>query len=250
MVTFEYFPTESFFGESAAYYCFEHCWSEEAGWNENVAMSPAVSGSTYDIGADGGQLVYALTAEEAQLMGQAGNLEAYMAAFWSWFYTYYDWYAAGDMLGHGYGWDDLVTKVYIDRPEEATTVTFTEMPLYGWLGKCYNEGCAGETEVPTGITTGYAYNTDDWWFVYYLTEDAFQEGTTDMKEELLTQYYYYFPWMDPSTQGPAPPDASGIAAILAAIGADPAPLTITLIWNDNVDLDLHFYCDDGTEIFY
>lgn len=61
--------------------------------------------------------------------------------------------------------------------------------------------------------------------------------------------YAKFPWTVEEDDGGAP-DASGVAQILAAIGADPSPLTITLIWDAQVDLDLYFYCDDGTQINY
>lgn len=41
-----------------------------------------------------------------------------------------------------------------------------------------------------------------------------------------------------------------MAGILDGIGATGAQLTVTLLWDAEVDLDLHFSCDDGTEIFY
>lgn len=60
--------------------------------------------------------------------------------------------------------------------------------------------------------------------------------------------YSYFTWMVPAE--PDLPDNTAVAEILAGIGATSAPLTVTLLWNAPVDLDLHFSCDDGSEISY
>ena len=49
---------------------------------------------------------------------------------------------------------------------------------------------------------------------------------------------------------PPPPDTSAIEAILTQIGVTSAPLTVTLLYNAPVDLDLHFYCASGEEIYY
>lgn len=46
------------------------------------------------------------------------------------------------------------------------------------------------------------------------------------------------------------PDSSGVAAILEGIGATGSALTVTLLWDAPADLDLHFSCDDGSQIFY
>jgi len=46
---------------------------------------------------------------------------------------------------------------------------------------------------------------------------------------------------------------AGVESIIASLGVDPAepaPLTITLIWNAAADLDLLFLCDDGSQIDY
>ena len=50
------------------------------------------------------------------------------------------------------------------------------------------------------------------------------------------------------TQGLIYPE--DIGAILGSIGAGDAALMVTLIWNAQSDIDLHFFCDDGTEIWY
>ena len=46
------------------------------------------------------------------------------------------------------------------------------------------------------------------------------------------------------------PDAAAVKAILDGIGAPESPLTVTLLWDANVDLDLHLYCDGGEEIYF
>jgi hypothetical protein len=58
----------------------------------------------------------------------------------------------------------------------------------------------------------------------------------------------YFLWLAPPE--PALPDTSEVAGILQGIGASSAPLTVTLLWNAQVDLDLYFACDDGSDISY
>ena len=59
----------------------------------------------------------------------------------------------------------------------------------------------------------------------------------------------FFVWTVEPEEPPAP-DTSAIAAILQQIGVTSAPLTVTLLYNAPVDLDLHFYCASGEEIFY
>jgi len=70
--------------------------------------------------------------------------------------------------------------------------------------------------------------------------------------------YGYFPWAhqcnteyDFCPNGePEPPSADNLLLILEAIGAPPAILTVTLMWSAPVDLDLHFSCPNGDEVFY
>lgn len=45
---------------------------------------------------------------------------------------------------------------------------------------------------------------------------------------------------------PEAPDNTALSAILTGIGVSGAPLTITLLWTGNVDLDLYMYCP-GTD---
>jgi len=66
---------------------------------------------------------------------------------------------------------------------------------------------------------------------------------------MLTWIYSYFPWMVSSE--PPPPDNSALEAILTGIGVTGAPLTVTLLWTGEVDLDLYMYCPNtGTGIGY
>jgi len=180
-----------------------------------------------------------------------------MAAFWAWFTIYYDWFGAGDVFDYGYGWPDLVQVVYTDQPAEAADLTFTEYSPYGWLGKCWVPNCVnanGWEMVPKAMVPGVTYSTSNTYFVWYFTADAFVDGAEqtvpdNLKPDLLTWYYSYFTWMEPSA-APAELSAEQVQSVLTAIGAAPMPLTITLLWDAPVDLDLMFNCDDGSVINY
>lgn len=80
-----------------------------------------------------------------------------------------------------------------------------------------------------------------------MTSDA-MDGEGNLDGEMTTWSETYFTWLSPPE--PALPDSSAVAAILNAIGASGAPLTVTLLWNAQVDLDLYFACDDGSDISY
>jgi len=97
------------------------------------------------------------------------------------------------------------------------TVTFDSRPPKGWLGYCTVENCEGQT--PTGISLGYAYSADYYYFVFYGTSDAMQAAPNDDQpiEEVGVWASQFFTWT--VTQAPTIPDNTAVASILEAIGA-------------------------------
>jgi len=189
-------------------------------------------------------------------------------AYYSWFYHWFDWFGANAALGDGYGamytWADVVTPAYPPQPaanpEDAAdiiTVTFTEYPPKGWLGWCTVQNCEGQSA--RAIRLNYAYNAHYYYFVYFATLDAFQDPANtgehweeqwelllvEVKEWILS----YYVWLAEPEEPPAPA-ADAVQSILTGIGAPTAPLTLTLLWNAPVDLDLYFYCQDGSVVNY
>jgi len=170
-------------------------------------------------------------------------------------YTWFNWFGATAVLGDGYGLDytmaDVVYAYYYPQPPEPATVTFTDYPPNGWLGWCTVANCEGQT--PSGIVTGYAYDAQYYYFVLYATSDCFEaeadeNGFPVLKQALITWVESYLVWLVP--QVPEAPDSAAVEGILAGIGAAGAPLTVTLLWNADCDLDLYFHCDDGSVISY
>jgi len=222
------------------------------------------TGVDYDVGSAGGQFM--MVTKESQSMAAYQLTESQrtdlVTAYYSWFYHWFDWFGATAALGDGYGaaytWADVVTPAYPPQaPEEGTTVTFTEYPPKGWLGWCTVENCEGQS--PRGIRLGYEYNAQYYYFVYFATLDAFQdpsntgEGWEEQWENLLvevkTWIESYYVWLV-EPEEPAAPEADAVSAILLGINAPTAPLTLTLLWNAQVDLDLYFYCQDGSQVNY
>jgi len=245
-------------------YCESACYDMSAEGLENPmdaydGVTPYVAvetGVDYDVGSSGGQVMATISA--AQSMNSMAFTEEEGAAMWAgmeaWMYSYFNWFGASNWVfaasegsyGSGYTYSDVLTILYVDQPTEAYTVTFTEYPPKGWIGWCTVPNCDGQT--PTGIHLNYGYDAMYYYFVYYATSDAVDQGTGDAVAEVTAWAETNFPWtVEPETSAP---DSDGVAAILSAIGADPAPLTITLIWDAPVDLDLYFYCDDGAVINY
>lgn len=74
------------------------------------------------------------------------------------------------------------------------------------------------------------------------------DGEGNLSAEMEAWAGSYFLWLSPPE--PELPDTSAVASILTGINASPAPLTVTLLWNAVVDLDLYFACDDGSDISY
>lgn len=74
-------------------------------------------------------------------------------------------------------------------------------------------------------------------------------GEWDMDADLQAWAEGYFPWIIEAEEPPLP-DTSAVESILEGIGASGAPLTVTLLWDAEVDLDLYFHCDDGSVISY
>lgn len=90
----------------------------------------------------------------------------------TWQDTYFDYFGGSNMNGVYYPADSEVFMFYIDRAEAGSgqTVTFTEYPVYGWLGYCTSEECEGEE--PRSVVTGFTYDATETYFVYYATSDA------------------------------------------------------------------------------
>lgn len=137
------------------------------------------------------------------------------------------------------------------------TITFNEYPPFGWMGWCTVHACAGNNgEKATAVSLGYAYNSDYYYFRFIATDDAVIDGNADrndqewddLKPEVQAWIESYLTWLVPVE--PAAPAADAMIDILAAIGAPAADLTVTLLYNAPVDLDLHFSCDDGSQIYY
>jgi hypothetical protein len=133
----------------------------------------------------------------------------------------------------------------IPAPAEAGSVTYATYPPQGWLGWCTVPDCVGQS--PRAIQLGYAYNTGYYYFVYYATADAFKDDGSSFHDELQAWLEAYFAWAFVASE-PEAPDSSEVQAILSGINAPVSPLTVTLLWNAAADLDLYFYCDDGSVI--
>ena len=177
-----------------------------------------------------------------------------MQVFWQqFFYTWLNWFGAdavmgGIVSGNAYTQADLIQALNIDQPGEASTVTFTSYPPKGWVGYCSTPNCEGQT--PAGIVTGYEYNAQYYYFVFYATADAYDGLVEGYYEELSAEVKAwlesFFVWLVPAE--PEAPSSDGVAGILEGIGAASAPLTVTLLWNAPVDLDLYLYCPDGSAV--
>ena len=255
-------------------YCQSHCYDTSGVWESGdirgydgstpYEVITYSTGIDYDVGSQGGQFM--MVTKESQAMASSQLTDAQVVdlttAYYAWFYHWFDWFGATAVLGDGYGaaytWADIVTPAYPPQaPEEGTTVTFTEYPPKGWLGWCTVEGCEGQT--PRAIRIGYTYNAQYYYFVYFATLDAFQdpsntgEGWEEQWELLLTEVKTwiesYYVWLV-EPEEPAAPQVDAVAAILTAIGAPESPLTLTLLWDAPVDLDLYFYCQDGSVVNY
>lgn len=102
--------------------------------------------------------------------------------------------------------------------------------------------------VPKSVILNYDYDASVYYFVYYVTSDVAESFDT-IPEEIQNWYDAKFPWTVSSL---AQPSADTVTSILQAIGAyNPSvELTVTLLYRANVDLDLHFYCDNGAHIYY
>jgi len=97
--------------------------------------------------------------------------------------------------------------------------------------------------------------------MFYVTGDAMSDSwngsfeelsDSDIKAEVIAWRDLYFTWINwyPVAE-PETPSADGVAAILSSIGVTPgAALTVTLLWEAAVDLDLYFSCADGSLIYY
>lgn len=183
-----------------------------------------------------------------------------MFLYWQqFFYTYLNWFGASEVLGaeqamNVHTMSHVIGAEYIPQPEaaeEGSTVVFDSYPPKGWLGYCNAPDCAGQT--PYGIVTGWEYSVTYYYFVYYATSDAYADGATgsayeDLSAEVKAWLESFFVWLVPVE--PPPPSTDGVAGILSGIGAASAPLTVTLLWNAPVDLDLYLYCPDGSEVGY
>jgi hypothetical protein len=215
-------------------------------------------GIDYDVGQSSGQfMLVAYSDTYANAVAFEENYPAEHAAMqvdWQqFFYTWLNWFGAdavmgGIVTGNVYTQADLIEAINIDQPEEASTVTFTSYPPKGWVGYCSTPNCEGQT--PAGIVTGYEYNAQYYYFVFYATADAYDglvEGTyEELSAEVKAWLESFFVWLVPAE--PEAPSSDGVADILTGIGAASAPLTVTLLWNAPVDLDLYLYCPDGSEI--
>jgi len=190
----------------------------------------------YDVGASAGQFMISQTAEQVAAFQalDASEQAGVWAAYEQFYYSYFNWFGASAALGDGYGLDytaaDIVQTHYIPQPQEAgadagMTVTFADYPPAGWIGYCTVANCDGQT--PSGIVTGYAYNADYYYFVFYATSDAL-DGDGEPIEAVDTWIVTYFTWLVPAE--PELPDNTAIAAVLEAIGAASAELTVTLLW--------------------
>lgn len=116
----------------------------------------------------------------------------------------------------------------------------------GWLGYCSSENCEGEE--PTSIIIGFTYDATLVQFAWYITADGQADG--ELNESMIAFRDLYFTWIEWYSSEPAAPSTDEVNAILEAIGATGATLTVTMLYNAPVDLDLHFSCADGSMIYY
>jgi hypothetical protein len=126
-------------------------------------------------------------------------------------------------------------------------VTFSEYPPAGWIGWC-TDVCTNNGVTARSVLLDYDYDASVYYFVYYVTNDA-GESMDGLSDEAREWYEAKFPW---TVSAQALPSADTMTGLLTAIGAynSAVELTVTLLYRAAVDLDLHFECDDGAEIYY
>lgn len=95
-----------------------------------------------------------------------------------------------------------------------------------------------------------AYNASGLYFVFYATEDALNTDASGPNDAVKAWLESYFVWWEQESSEPEEPSADTVNQILEAIGATGATLTVTMLYNAPVDLDLHFSCADGSMIYY
>merc|ERR1712110_1169509 len=107
-------------------------------------------------------------------------------------YKWFNWFTGAPTPGsyNTYSWEDIVSTHYVPKPDSAVTVTFDSYPPKGWLGWCSTENCEGQAA--TAIQTGYEYNTDYYYFVYYATGDAY-EGES-ISADMVAWLESFFVW--------------------------------------------------------